>query len=120
MATVTVTRSRGWWGFYRRILVEMDGKRVGGVWNGRDLKIEVPAGQHIFRAFMGWIGSKPLVIDVTGGSMTVVGVRAPWREAAVAKVSYRPAGPMAQGFGSYTNRLPDSGLEIWECSEPSR
>lgn len=119
MATVTVTRTREWWGFYRRILVEMDDKRVGGVWNGRDLKIEVPPGTHTFRAFMGWIGSKPFEVDVHEASVTSLGVRAPWRDAGTAKGLYRPMGPMAQGVGHYTGGRPDEGLEIWELSGSS-
>lgn len=119
MARVTVRRSREWWGFYRRILVEMDDERVGGVWNGRDLRIDVPTGPHTFRAFMGWIGSQSLEVDVHEGSETVLGVRAPWHEAAVAKGLYRPMGPMAQGVGHYTMRKPDKGLEIWDYSGSS-
>ena len=119
MAPVTVTRSREWWGFHRRILVEVDDSPVGGVWNGRDLKIDVPAGPHTFRAFMGWIGSKPLEVDVHDGGVTALGVRAPWQEAAAARVSYVPIGPAAQGVGHYTARKPDEGLEIWAYSESS-
>lgn len=114
MAPVTVTRTRAWWGFHHRILIEVDGKRVGGVWNGRDLKFDVPTGPHTFRAFMGWIGSKPLEVEVRESGETVLGVRAPWQEAATSAGLYRPMGPMARGVGRYTKGQPDAGLDIWE------
>lgn len=119
MAPVTVTRSREWWGFHRRMRIEMDGKRVGGVRNGTVLKIDVPTGSHTFRAFMGWVGSKPLLVDVREGSVTALGVRAPWQEAVEATASYRPMGPQAHGVGHYTKGMPDEGLEIWEYSASS-
>ncbi|MEO6472574.1 MAG: hypothetical protein ABIR57_11490 [Aeromicrobium sp.] len=119
MAPVTVTRSCEWWGFHRRMLVEVDGKRVGGVWNGRSLTLDIPAGPHTFRAFMGWIGSKPLEVEVHEASETLLGVRAPWGEAVLADQVYVPIGPMVDGFGHYTAGRPDEGLEIWESSESS-
>ncbi len=114
MAPVTIMRSREWWNFHRRMRIEMDGKRVGGIWNGSVLKIDVPAGPHTFRAFLGWVGSKPLPVDVREGSVTALGVRASWHEAAEATASYRPMGPQAYGVGRYPNGMPDEGLEIWE------
>lgn len=119
MAPVSVTRSREWWGFHRRIRIEMDGEPVGGVWNGSVLRIDVPIGSHTFRAFMGWVGSKPLPVDVREGAVTALCVRAPWREAVQATASYRPMGPQAQGVGHYTKGMPDAGLEIWESSGPA-
>jgi len=109
MPTVTVTRTREWWGFHRRILIEVDGKRVGGIWNGRQLRIDLPAGQHTFQAFTAWIGSKPLIVEIQQDRAMTLGVRAPWDEAAAANVFYAPMGPAAYPMG-----MPDTGLEIWE------
>ncbi len=94
--------------------IEMDGNRVGNVRNGHALKVDVPPGSHTFRAFMGWVGSKSLPVGVREGSVTALGVRAPWQEAVEATASYRPMGPQAKGVGHYTNGTPDEGLEIWE------
>lgn len=114
MAIVSVTRRYEWFGFAYRTLIEVDGKRVGGVRIGRELKTEVPAGPHTFQAFMAWVASKPLEVDVRQDCLTRLGVRAPYAKATNASTLFRPIGPQA------AIAKPDDGLELWEYPISSR
>jgi hypothetical protein len=113
MATVSVTRRFEWFGLTRRTMIEVDGERVGGVWVSSELKIEVSAGPHSFRAFMAWVGSRPLEVDVRQDGATTLGVRAPYGNATLATARFRPVGPQAQ------LAKPNEGLEIWEYPSAS-
>jgi hypothetical protein len=97
-------------GLSSSILIEVDGKRVGGIWNGRALNVDVPPGRHIFQAFMWWIGSKPLEVVVQEDTTTTLCVRAPWEAAAAAN----SVNSLVLGGPAVPRQRPDEGLEIWE------
>lgn len=113
MATVSISRRRECFCFWRRTMIEVDGDEVGGVWIWRELKIEVSPGPHTFQAFMAWVASSPLKVDVQQDGTTTLGVRAPFREAQMATGLFRPVGPQR------AIAKPDHGLELWEYSRPT-
>jgi hypothetical protein len=66
-AHVTVERPPDLGGLLTRLVVEMDGVRIGRVRRGGSVTAEIPPGRHVFRVRQGWFASEPLVLEVPEG-----------------------------------------------------
>ena len=70
MSTLRVRRARDSAGIFRRIGIEVDGRRVGGVRHGATAEFPVEPGRHAVRARMDWHSSPVIEVDVAADATT--------------------------------------------------
>lgn len=71
-ATLIVTRPVGWSAMLRKLWIEVDGARIGGLMPEETLKVEILSGQHTIRSKMDWCTSKRLTFNVRPGDCVKV------------------------------------------------
>ena len=64
MATVRVRRDADSAGYFRRIVIEVDGAVVARLRPGHEETVRVAAGRHVVRARMDWTSSAPVEVQV--------------------------------------------------------
>lgn len=79
MPTIEVGRpDTDTFGMFRRIMVDLDGRRAAGLRPGDHAAIEVGPGRHELVARMDWFRSEPLVLDLAPDRWLRVEVSAPF------------------------------------------
>lgn len=74
---IRIRRGRQYFGMLRKLLVVIDGSRVGFVrWN-RAAEFLVPAGSHFLQVGMDWCRSDPYLVDMRAGEQLEIDVSIP-------------------------------------------
>ena len=79
MAELRVRRDQDSAGFFRRILIELDGVDWCGLRPGEEQTAAVAVGRHVVQAHMDWITSKTVVLDVGADEVVELETSMPWR-----------------------------------------
>lgn len=64
MAELRIYRRADYFGFFRRMLIEVDGKVSARLRPDQEQTVTVTAGRHVLQARMDWTTSKPIELDV--------------------------------------------------------
>lgn len=79
--SVTLYRRWEYFGALSRYLILVDGERVGRLRVGKELTINLPAGEHSFQAKVTWTGSPTAIHTLAAGDhLRILISRAPLRE----------------------------------------